>query len=148
MEKFENCKCNLKEVALRTISFGKIKIPFSIIDVDELKIRVSGIGIIHLAAAIESDINGFRKLNKSEDEDHQVDISTLQVREIDIVESADPIIRIRYTFQHRPTDKYGRYCAGQNHNLSKMDKRSPLYVPDENVYFPLGIYSSGNVVYW
>lgn len=148
MEQFENCKYDLKKVVLHTINFGEINMPFSIIDVNQLTIRVSGIGVIFLAAAIESDINGFRKLNRSEDEDHQVDISTLQIREIDIIENANPIIRIRYIFQHRPTDQYGRYCAGRNHDLSKIDKRSPLYMPDENVYFPLGIYSSGNVVYW
>lgn len=144
---FKKCKLKISQVLLHTMCFGHMDMEFSVIDAENLVVEVPNIGIVHLDAAVDADINGFIKLNARSDEDHQIDLDTLYVDTIEIAECAPcPTLRIRYAFQQ--SEEFWRCCAGREHTMEMVKINEKLHVPGKITYWALALYSPDCAVFW
>ena len=86
---------------------------------------------------INQDIERFKQLNKIEDERHQVNIESLEIRYIVITDEIKPQIRITYSFKQ--DDEFRRLCAGETASIEKGR---------DDKYTAISVYTKGCVVYW
>lgn len=144
---FKKCQLKISQVLLHTMCFGHMDMEFSVIDEENLVIEVPNIGIAHLDAAVDADVNGFIQLNARSDEEHQIDLDTLYVDTIEIAECAPyPTLRIRYVFKQ--SEECWRYCEGRTHTMEMVKTNNKLYVPGKITYWALALYSPDCAVFW
>ena len=123
--------------------------PFPGINKDEPAMR------INLGWLLMSDRKAFEELNRLEDERHQIDLESLEVRGIYIEDGYKARVRVDYCFKQGKDDQFRRCCYGElsdlqdpvDHDMTESwGKRDwPIH---KGEYAPIPMYTKGPHVTW